>query len=98
MSSLGQLVAGIAHEINNPVNFIYGNLQYTDEYAEGLLELVKAYQEYYPNPPEAIVQLINDIDLDFLKDDFNKLIRSMRQGATRIRDIVKSPANLLPLG
>ncbi|WP_159790846.1 PAS domain S-box protein [Sodalinema gerasimenkoae] len=90
MSSLGQLVAGIAHEINNPVNFIYGNLQYTHEYASSLLELVEAYQQHYPNPPGAIAQFIDEIELDFLKDDFHQLITSMRNGATRIRDIVKS--------
>ncbi|HEY9704438.1 MAG TPA: GAF domain-containing protein, partial [Allocoleopsis sp.] len=67
MSSLGQLVAGIAHEINNPVNFIYGNVNYIEEYAQNLLELIELYQETYPQSPPNIEQKQEDIDLDFLK-------------------------------
>ncbi|HIK09634.1 MAG TPA: PAS domain-containing protein [Oscillatoriaceae cyanobacterium M33_DOE_052] len=90
MSSLGQLVAGVAHEINNPVNFIYGNLTHTLEYADNLLELIQLYQDCYPDPPEAINDCCEDIDLPFLIEDFPKIITSMQNGASRIRDIVKS--------
>ncbi|MFP4221219.1 MAG: PAS domain S-box protein [Phormidium sp.] len=90
MSSLGQLVGGIAHEINNPVSFIYGNLDYAAEYSQGLIELCQRYSQAYPNPPEYICEYRELIDLDFLLDDFPKIITSMKYGATRIRDIVKS--------
>jgi PAS domain S-box-containing protein len=90
MSSLGQLVAGIAHEINNPVSFIYGNLTPTWEYAQSLLELIQLYQDSYPEPPEEITDFIEEVDLDFLIEDFPKIIESMKNGAARIRDIVKS--------
>ncbi|MFB2882153.1 PAS domain-containing protein [Aerosakkonemataceae cyanobacterium BLCC-F46] len=90
MSSLGQLVAGIAHEINNPVNFIYGNLQCATDYASNLIELIQLYQEYYPSPPPAISDFTENIDLEYVVSDFSKLLISMKNGATRIRDIVKS--------
>ncbi|MCS6815241.1 MAG: PAS domain-containing protein, partial [Cyanobacteria bacterium] len=90
MSSLGQLVAGIAHEINNPVNFIYGNLSYADTYTRDLLELLHAYQRHYPQPPLAIQELADAIDLDFLVEDLPKLLNSMRIGAERIQKIVTS--------
>jgi two-component system, NtrC family, sensor kinase len=93
MSSLGQLVAGIAHEINNPVNFIYGNLSHADTYAADLLDLIALYQEHYPEPHPAIRDRSEDIDLPFLIDDLPKILTSMRIGADRIRQIVLSLRN-----
>ncbi|MDL5048335.1 ATP-binding protein [Oscillatoria amoena NRMC-F 0135] len=90
MSSLGQLVAGVAHEINNPVNFIYGNLTYADEYTRDLLALIQLYQEHYPTPKPAIQDRQADIDLDFLMEDLPRLIDSMRVGSERIQKIVAS--------
>jgi PAS domain S-box-containing protein len=90
MSSLGQLVAGVAHEINNPVNFIYGNLTHTSQYTEDLLNLVQVYQEAYPQPENTIQQKIDAIDLDFLISDLPKIICSMKVGSERIREIVQS--------
>lgn len=93
MSSLGQLVAGVAHEINNPVNFIYGNLNYAKDYTRDLLELVKRYQEHYPEADPDIEDYIEDIDLEFLVDDLPKILDSMKMGADRIRHIVLSLRN-----
>lgn len=90
MSSLGQLVAGIAHEINNPVNFIHGNLEYTKHYILDLLQLVELYQEEYPNPTEVIVQEIENVELEFIKEDLPNILSSMQTGSERIREIVKS--------
>ncbi|MBC6434045.1 PAS domain S-box protein [Nostoc sp. HG1] len=92
MSSLGQLVAGIAHEINNPVNFIYGNITHTREYTKDLLHLVELFQQNYSPTPE-IDQQIYAIDLDFLKQDLPKILDSMNMGAERIRQIVLSLRN-----
>jgi signal transduction histidine kinase len=88
MSSLGQMVAGIAHEINNPVSFIYGNLSHAQEYTQDLLNLVELYQKHYPNPEVEIQKEIQNIELDFLKEDMTKIHDSMGNGAERIRDIV----------
>ncbi|MDJ1171747.1 ATP-binding protein [Roseofilum sp. BLCC_M154] len=93
MSSLGQMVAGVAHEINNPVSFIHGNLTHAETYAEDLLSLVQLYREHYPQPPEAIRQEIEAIELDFLSEDFPKTLKSMQVGTLRIREIVKSLRN-----
>jgi len=90
MSSLGQMVAGIAHEINNPVNFIYGNLTYIQEYTEKLLHLVDLYQNTFPDPPKLISEEVEEIELDYLQEDLPKIVKSMHLGATRIREIVKS--------
>jgi signal transduction histidine kinase len=90
MSSLGQLVAGVAHEINNPINFIYGNLNHAEVYAWDLLSLVQLYQQFFPMPPSEIQSQIESIDLDFLTADLPRLINSMQVGAERIREIVKS--------
>jgi signal transduction histidine kinase len=93
MSGLGQLVAGVAHEINNPVNFIYGNLTHTAEYTQHLLELVELYQQTYPATNHQIEEKITEIDLGFMIEDLPKILRSMKVGADRIRQIVLSLRN-----
>lgn len=93
MSSLGQMVAGVAHEINNPVNFIYGNIQYTDRYTQDLLNLVELYQRHYPNPVVEIQAQEAAIDLAFLQEDLPQTLASMKVGADRIRQIVLSLRN-----
>lgn len=93
MSALGELVGGIAHEINNPINFIYGNLVHTQNYSHDLLSLIDLYQEEYPNPSAIIQEKIDELDLDFLRKDFNKVLNSMQLGTKRIRQIVLSLRN-----
>lgn len=93
MSSLGQLVAGIAHEINNPVSFIHGNLSHVDRYSKDLLKLVQVYQSHYPNPPKKILSILDELELDFLSEDLGKILQSMQSGTNRIRQIVVSLQN-----
>ncbi|MGD1704093.1 PAS domain S-box protein [Dapis sp. BLCC M229] len=93
MSSLGQTVAGVAHEINNPVNFIHGNLTYLKNYTRDILELLNLYQKYYPDPVAEIENKTEDIELDFLIEDLPNILSSMEMGTKRIRQIVLSLRN-----
>ncbi|MEG5017615.1 MULTISPECIES: PAS domain S-box protein [unclassified Microcoleus] len=93
MSSLGQMVAGIAHEINNPATFINGNISHTYNYFHDLIELLTLYQECYPSPGPQIAEKIKDLELDFLKEDLPKMLNSMRVGVERISKIVLSLRN-----
>ncbi|HAG80657.1 MAG TPA: PAS domain-containing sensor histidine kinase, partial [Cyanobacteria bacterium UBA12227] len=81
------------HEINNPVSFIYGNLNYAEQYFQDLLELIKVYQQCCPNPAPKVQDQIQQIDLDFLTTDLPKLLHSMKVGADRIYQIVRSLRN-----
>lgn len=90
MSSLGQMIAGIAHEINNPTSFIYGNLSLARQYFEDLLRLIEIYRQTYPNLTPEIQEITSEIDLDFLVIDWQKLMNSMQIGAERIHNIVRS--------
>ncbi|MCW6035423.1 PAS domain-containing sensor histidine kinase [Spirulina subsalsa FACHB-351] len=93
MSSLGQLVAGISHEINNPVSFILGNLSHAEEYVQNLVQLVRFYEQEYPHPAANIEAYKQEIDLDFILKDLDSLLGSMRMGTQRILEIVKSLRN-----
>ncbi|MBD2610077.1 GAF domain-containing protein [Nostoc punctiforme FACHB-252] len=88
MSGLGQMVAGVAHEINNPVSFIAGNLEYANQYIDDLLDLIAVYQDEYPELTPAVAAKIKSIDLEYLCNDLPKLVGSMKAGAERITDIV----------
>ncbi|MHC5726253.1 MAG: GAF domain-containing sensor histidine kinase, partial [Nostoc sp.] len=88
MSSLGEMVAGIAHEINNPINFIHGNINHATDYVQDLLDLVVVYQQEYPRPSHLIDNKAEEIDIDFLIEDLPKILDSMKVGSSRIRNIV----------
>jgi len=93
ISSLGLLVAGVAHEINNPVGFIAGNLHHANAYVQDLISLVNLYQQYYPHPMPEIAEAAEEIQLDYLTEDLPKMLGSMQLGTDRIRDIVQSLCN-----
>ncbi|MEM6450391.1 MAG: ATP-binding protein [Cyanobacteria bacterium P01_D01_bin.105] len=93
MSGLGQMVAGIAHEINNPVSFVHGNLQPAREYAENILKLLNLYQQHYPEPAPQILNALNEIEIEFVQKDFPNLLNSMAMGTQRIQSIIRSLRN-----
>ncbi|MEG4965123.1 PAS domain-containing protein [Microcoleus sp. B6-A1] len=93
MSSIGQMVAGVAHEINNPISFIYGNIIPAAQYARDLVKLIELYQQYYPEPVPEIAQELAEVEVDFIAGDFPKIMASMQEGANRIKQIVLSLRN-----
>ncbi len=93
MSSLGQMVAGIAHEINSPVNFIHGNVVHAADYTQDLINLLQIYQNHYPHPHPEIKAEIEAIELNFLQEDIKKVLKSIQVGTERIQEIVKSLRN-----
>ncbi len=93
MSSLGQLVAAVAYEVTNPINFIYGNLSYANEYSQKMIDLLQLYDQHYPSPSPEIQAQIEAVELEFIVEDLPKLLGSMKVGANRIREIVQSLRN-----
>ncbi|MCT7977162.1 sensor histidine kinase [Laspinema olomoucense] len=97
MSMLGQMVSGISHEINNPINFIYGNLPYVEEHVEDLFKVLEAYQEGYPDNAEAVEEILEEVELDYVLEDLPRIMGSLKVGAERIRDLVLTLRNFYRL-
>jgi len=93
ISSLGQLVAGVAHEVNNPVSFVVGNLHHASQYVAGLIKHLQLYQQYFPNSPDEIAENAEEIDLEYVLEDLPKMLSSMKVGTDRIREIMQSLRN-----
>jgi signal transduction histidine kinase len=93
MSALGQMVAGVAHEINNPINFIHANINYAHQYIQDMLHLLTLYRKNYPNPKPELQWELKNLDLDFMVSDLPKILSSMKYGSERIRNIVLSLRN-----
>ena len=93
MSSIGQMVAGVAHEINNPISFIYGNIIPAAQYARNLVKLIQLYQQQYPEPVPEIAEELAEVEVDFIAEDFPRILASMQVGANRIKQIVLSLRN-----
>ena len=93
MSSLGQLVSAVAYEVTNPINFIYGNLSYANEYSQKMINLLQLYEQHYPSASPEIQAQIEAVELEFIVEDLPKLLGSMKVGANRIREIVQSLRN-----
>lgn len=89
-SSLDHIVAGVAHEINNPISFIYGNLFHINNYVQDLIHTLKLYHHHYPNPPVEITAELEEIEWDYLQEDLPLLLNSMRTGTERVRDVVRA--------
>jgi len=93
ISSLGQLVAGVAHEVNNPVSFVAGNLHHASQYVADLIKHLHLYQQYFPNSPDEIAENAEEIDLEYVLEDLPKMLSSMKVGTDRIREIMQSLRN-----
>jgi signal transduction histidine kinase len=91
--TIGQMVSGIAHEINNPVSLITGNISHATEYTQDLLEVMQLFTEKYPEPEPEIEELIEEVDLEYLIEDLPQVLNSMKSGADRIRQLVQSLRN-----
>jgi two-component system, NtrC family, sensor kinase len=97
MSMLGQMVSGISHEINNPINFIYGNLPYVEEHVEDLFKVLETYQDGYPDNAEAVEEVLEEVELDYVLEDLPRIMGSIKVGAERIRDLVLTLRNFYRL-
>ncbi|MCT7952817.1 HAMP domain-containing histidine kinase [Ancylothrix sp. C2] len=97
MAMLGQMVSGISHEINNPINFIYGNLPYVEEHIEAVLKVLETYQSVYPSKNPALENVLEETEIDFVLEDLPRLVESMKVGAERIRELVLNLRNFYRL-
>ena len=93
MASLGQLVAGVAHEINNPISFIQGNLEHAQQYNKDLVEALRLYQQNYPEPVRKVKQFLDTIEINYILEDLPNLFQSMQTGTDRICEIISSLRN-----